>query len=126
MIIRFDQFLENVHILERIVRCKIFPHFCLERAIKPFDNRCLGFVVRREESNVMFLQKSLKLSIHKLHPFNSVKHFRFTPFLDYFLEGFDKVFPSFASIASIHAYLLSTSITVKTYCTQYSVDLMNP
>ena len=61
MIIRFDQFLENVHVLERIVRCKVFPHFCLERAIKPFDNRCLGFVVCRKKSNAMFLEKGLKL-----------------------------------------------------------------
>jgi hypothetical protein len=33
MIITFDQFLKNVHVLERIVRCKVFPNFHLERAI---------------------------------------------------------------------------------------------
>jgi hypothetical protein len=95
MIIRFDQFLENVLVLERIVRCKVFPHFRLERAIKPFDNRCLGFVVSRKKSNAMFLQKGLKLSIDKLRPLISVKHFLFTAFLDYFLKGFDKIVPSF-------------------------------
>jgi hypothetical protein len=63
MIIRFYKFLENVHVLERVLDCKVFPHFRLERTIKPFDNRCLGLVLRGEKPDVMFLQKGLKLML---------------------------------------------------------------
>jgi hypothetical protein len=115
MIIRFYKFLGNVHVLERALRCKVFPHFLLERTIKPFDNGCLGLVLRREKTDVLFLQKGLKLSIQKLHPFVCVKRFRLLTLFKYFLKGFNKFSQVFVFIGSAHTYLLSTSITVKMY-----------
>jgi hypothetical protein len=115
MIIRFFQFLENVHVLVRVLRCKVFPHFRLERTIKPFDNRCPGLVLRREKPDVMFLQKGLKLSIHKLCTFVGVKRFRLSTLFKYFPKALKRFSPVFVFIGSAHAYLLSTSITVKMY-----------
>ena len=57
---------------------EIFVHLGFERPIESFNHTGFRFILSREETNVMFLEKSLEGSIGKLCAFIGLQYFRFS------------------------------------------------
>ena len=79
VIVRRHQFRQSLDILVAVGGREIFVHLGLERPIESFHHTGFRFILSREETNIMLLEKSLEGSIGKLCAFIGLQGFRFSP-----------------------------------------------